>query len=193
MNPILLDIPTEIPTDRLLLRSYRAGDGAAYYNMVEENRDHLHEFLPAHVLALKNADDAEIVIRKLVAEWQLRNLFLFGMWEKATGSYIGETYLANADWDVPCIELGYFLVKASTGKGYATEAAHAIIRFAFEHLMVSRIALQIAAGNTASALVAERCGFLFEGCLRQRHPRKDGLVVDRLWYGLLRSEWKDAV
>ena len=193
MNPILLDIPTEFPTDRLLLRSYRPGDGAVYYNMVQENRDHLYEFLPAHVLSLQNAEEAEVVIRKLVAEWQLRNLFLFGMWEKATGAYIGETYLANADWDAACIELGYFLVKASTGKGYATEAARAIIRFAFEHLMVSRIELQIAAGNTASALVAERCGFHLEGRLRQRQHRKDGSVVDRLWYGLLHSEWNNAV
>jgi RimJ/RimL family protein N-acetyltransferase len=94
---------------------------------------------------------------------------------------------------VPCIELGYFLAKASTGKGYATEAARAVIRFAFEHLMVSRIELQIAAGNTASMRVAERCGFRQEGRQRQRHRRKDGNVVDRLWYGLLRSEWNDAV
>jgi RimJ/RimL family protein N-acetyltransferase len=115
------------------------------------------------------------------------------MWEKATGSYVGETYLANANWDVPCIELGYFLVKASTGKGYATEAARAVIRFAFEYLMVSRIELQIAAGNTASTRVAELCGFRLEGRLRQRQPKKDGSVVDRIWYGLLRTEWNEGI
>ena len=193
MNPILLDIPTEISTDRLMLRSYRPGDGAVYHSMVQENRDHLYEFLPVHVLALENPEDAEVVIRKLVAEWQLRNLFLFGMWEKATGSYIGETYLANADWEVPCIELGYFLIKASTGKGYATEAARAVIRFAFEYLKVSRIELQVAAGNTPSVHVAERCGFRLEGRLRRRQSRKDGSLVDKLWFGLLRSEWTEAV
>lgn len=193
MDPILLDVPTEILTERLALRSYRPGDGALYYQMVQENRDHLYEFLPIHVLALQNAEEAEVVMRKLAAEWQLRNLFLFGMWEKASGVYVGETYLANADWDVPCIELGYFLVKASTGKGYASEAARAVIQFAFEHLKVTRIELQVAAGNTASARVAERCGFKLEGRLRQRQHRKDGSVVDRLWYGLLRSEWTGAV
>jgi len=193
VDPILLDVPTEILTERLALRSYRPGDGALYYQMVQENRDHLSEFLPIHVLALQKAEEAEVVMRKLAAEWQLRNLFLFGMWEKASGKYVGETYLANADWDVPCIEMGYFLVKANTGKGYATEAARAVIQFAFERLKVTRIELQVAAGNTASARVAERCGFKLEGRLRQRQHRKDGSVVDRLWYGLLRSEWNDAV
>jgi RimJ/RimL family protein N-acetyltransferase len=101
-------------------------------------------------------------------------------------------YLANADWHVPCIELGYFVVRASTGKGMATEAARATIGFAFEHLWVTRIELQCAADNTASIRVAERCGFQYEGRLRQRHRKKAGEVVDRLWYGLLHSEWRNA-
>ena len=103
---------------------------------------------------------------------------------------ITATYLANADWQVPCIELGYFLSKDNTGKGFATEAARGVIRFAFEHLKVARIELHCAADNQASMKVAERCGFQLEGRLRQRHHKKDGTRIDRLWYGLLLSEWQ---
>lgn len=164
-----------------------------YYQMLRANWDHLYEFLPPNLMALQNEEDAEVVIRRLIADWQLRNLFIFGVWEKGTGNYVGETYLANADWHVPCIELGYFVVKESTGKGIATEAARATIRFAFEHLGVSRVELQCAADNEASIRVAERCGFHYEGRLRQRNRKKDGTVIDRLWYGLLRSEWQNSV
>ncbi|MCA9947977.1 MAG: GNAT family N-acetyltransferase, partial [Anaerolineales bacterium] len=87
-----------------------------------------------------------------------------------------------------CVELGYFLVKDKTGSGYATEAAQAMIQFAFEQLKVSRIDLQCAADNLASQRVAERCGFTLEGCQRQRQRKKDGKLVDRLWYGLLAQE-----
>jgi RimJ/RimL family protein N-acetyltransferase len=193
MNPILLDIPTEFATRRLLLRCYRPGDGAIYFQALRANRDHLYEFLPPNLRDLQTEEDAEVVIRRLIAEWQLRNLFIFGVWEKETGTYVGETYLANADWHVPCIELGYFVVKASAGKGIATEAARATIRFAFEHLRVSRIELQCAADNEASIRVAERCGFCYEGRLRQRNRKQDGTLVDRLWYGLLRSEWQNSL
>jgi len=192
MNPILLDMPTGLATERLLLRCYRPGDGAVYLQALRADWDHLHEFMPPNLMALRNEEDAEVVIRKSMAGWQLRDHFIFGVWERGTGSYAGETYLANADWRVPCIELGYFVVKASTGKGIATEAARATIRFAFEHLQVSRIELQCAADNAASIGVAERCGLHFEGRLRQRNRKKDGVVVDRLWYGLLRSEWQDS-
>ena len=192
MNPILLDIPGEMATERLHMRSYRPGDGKMYYQMLRQNRDHLYEFLPANMMAVQNEDEVEVFLRRFGAEWQLRNLFIFGVWEKETGIYVGEAYLANPDWHVPCIELGYFVVKASGGRGYATEAARAAITFAFEHLRVNRVELQVRADNAASIKVAEHCGFRYEGRQRQRHRKKNGEVVDRLWYGLLRSEWQNG-
>jgi RimJ/RimL family protein N-acetyltransferase len=192
MDPYQLDPPTQCASDRLVLRAYRPDDAALYFRVIRENWDHLYEFLPSNLETMQDAAGAEAFIRWLETEWQQRNLFLFGVWEKATGSYAGETYLANPDWHVPSLELGYFVVQAATGKGFATEAARATIRYAFEHLQVSRLDLQCRADNGASQRVAERCGFRLEGCQRLRHRRKDGFLVDRLWYGLLRSEWQDT-
>ena len=190
MDPILLDIPPEFQTERLLARTYRPGDGAQYYLALCDNREHLYEFMPKHYLNLQSEAEAEIEMRKLVAQWQLRNLFLFGLWEKESSRYVGETYLANADWHVPCIEVGYFVLKDYTGKGYASEAARGAVSFAFEHLHVLRVELQCTADNIASQRVAEHCGFRLEGRFRQRQRKKSGALVDRLWFGLLKEEWK---
>jgi ribosomal-protein-serine acetyltransferase len=192
MNPLLLDLPTEFSSERLLLRCYRPGDGAMYHQMLRANWDHLYEFLPKSLLEVQSEEDAKIVIRKLMAEWNMRNLFIFGIWEKETGAYIGESYLANADWHVPRIEVGYFIVQAATGKGFATEAALATVRYAFEQLGALRVELQCRVDNPASKRVAEKCGFTFEGRFRQRHRKKSGALVDVLWYGLLRSEWQNS-
>jgi RimJ/RimL family protein N-acetyltransferase len=192
MNPILLDLPTEFSTRRLLVRRYRPGDGAVYFQALRANRDHLYEFMPPVLADLQGEQDAEVLIRQRMADWQLRQLFIFGVWKKQTGAYAGETYLANADWKVPCIEVGYFVLQDHTGQGIATEAARGTIRFAFEHMGVSRVELQAAGDNTASMRVAERCGFQLEGRQRGRHRKKDRTLVDRLWYGLLRSEWQAA-
>jgi RimJ/RimL family protein N-acetyltransferase len=190
MDPLLLDMPTEFSSDRLLLRRYRPGDGAMYYQMLCANWDHLYEFLPASLMGIHNEDDAEAVIRQMLVDWNLRSLFIFGVWEKSTGVYVGESYLANADWDVPSIEVGYFILKASTGKGYATEAASATIRYAFEHLQAIRVELRCAADNPTSMRVAKHCGFVHEGLFRQDHRKKDGTLVDMHWFGLLLSEWQ---
>ena len=190
VDPLTLELPTEITTGRLRLRPYRAGDGEMYYRMLQENREHLYEFLPPFYLEMRSAEDTEARIRELAVEWEKRNLFIFGAWEKASGEYVGECYLANADWDVPRIEVGYFTIKAFTGKGYATEMARAMLRYAFVHMQVGRVNLQCSADNQGSRRVAERCGFIFEGRMRQHHRKKDGTLVDTLWYAMLKSEWE---
>jgi RimJ/RimL family protein N-acetyltransferase len=178
----------ELATPRLLLRPYRPGDGAAYVRMYDENQEHLREFMPEELREMATAHEAEGQVRRMTRQWRLGKLFVFGAWERDGGAYVGETYLANPDWPVPCIELGYFVVAAQTGQGYAVEAARAVVQFAFEVLKVDRVELYCASDNLASARVAERIGFSLEGRQRQRHRKRDGVLVDRLWYGLLRSE-----
>ena len=190
MNTNLHDLPTEFTSERLLLRRYRPSDITMYYCMLQDNAEHLYEFLPPFLINVHCEGDIKAWFDRQSAEWNARNLFIFGAWDKVTGIYVGESYLANPDWDVPRIEVGYFLVKEFTGKGYATEAANAAIRYAFEHMKILRIDLRCAADNTASIQVAKRCGFTQEGCFRQHHRKKDGVLVDMLWYGLLLSEWQ---
>lgn len=191
IDPNLLDPPTQLSSERLLLRCYQPADCAVYFQVIRENREHLYEFLPPVVEAMQTTADAEAFIRWQNDEWQRRTLFIFGCWEKATGQYVGETYLANPDWHVPCLELGYFLVKDATGKGYAVEAARTVLRCAFEVFQVTRVDLQCRVDNLPSQRVAERCGFRLEGRQRLRHRMKSGALVDRLWYGLLASEWAE--
>jgi len=191
MDPTLLDLPTVFTSERLRLRCYRPSDGDMYHQMLLTNWDHLYEFLPSFLMNVHSAEDAQTEFYRQMAEWNARNLFIFGVWEKTTDIYVGESYLANADWDVPRIEIGYFIVKPSTGKGYATEAARATIRYAFEQMKVLRVDLRCAADNKASIQVARHCGFTQEGCFRQYHRKKDGSLVDVSWYGLLLSEWQN--
>lgn len=173
----MIQPPDELASERLILRAYRADDAALYFRMVRENWDHLYEFLPEQVRSMQSEADAGDVLGWLEGERRKGSLYIFGLWEKDSGRYVGETYLANPDWHVPSIELGYFLVRAATGR-------------AFDHLRVRRVDLQVRADNTASRRVAERLGFCLEGCQRLRHRKQDGVLVDRLWYGLLREEWE---
>ena len=191
MDTNLLDLPPQFTSERLRLRRYRPEDRGTYFQALDRNREHLYEFLPPFLLNLHGEEDAQAWFDRQDAEWKAHNLFIFGVWEKRTGVYVGETYLANPDWDVPRIEVGYFLVRKCTGKGYATEAARAIIQYAFEQMKVLRIDLQCAADNAASIRVAGRCGFTQEGCFRQHHRKKDGTLVDTYWYRLLLAEWQN--
>ena len=114
-------LPTHFTSERLLLRRYRLADAPAYFRMLRENQAHLREFLPPNLAAAQNEDDIRAVITWQIKRWQRGELFILGLWEKSSGEYVGEVYLANADWEVPCIEVGYFTVQQQGGKGYAAK------------------------------------------------------------------------
>lgn len=88
-----------------------------------------------------------------------------------------------------CGELGYWYGPDYWGRGYATEAAQAMIRAAFESWGLHRVYGQHFATNPASGRVMEKCGLRYEGTLRQ-HLRKGDHYEDVVCRGILKTEWE---
>ena len=61
------------------------------------------------------------------------------------------------------VEIGYSLVPEAQGRGYATEAARALIGLAFSRPGVSRVIAETFPELTASIRVMEKCGLTFDG------------------------------
>jgi len=86
-------------------------------------------------------------------------------------------------------ELGYWLGPTYWGRGFATEAAAALVAWAFPALRLERVYAQYLDDNRASGRVLEKIGMLREG-VRRHHVKKDGRYLDAHQYGLLRKEWR---
>jgi RimJ/RimL family protein N-acetyltransferase len=87
--------------------------------------------------------------------------------------------------------LGYCFTEASWGHGYATEAARALLRWAFDTLDLNRVQAEADTRNIASARVLEKLGFVREGTLREDCV-VNGEVSDSWVFGLLRREWQPS-
>ncbi|MEF3405716.1 GNAT family N-acetyltransferase [Agromyces sp. CCNWLW203] len=85
--------------------------------------------------------------------------------------------------------LGYCLNRAAWGHGYATEAAQAVLAWAFDTIDVNRVQSETDTRNLASARVLEKLGFVREGTLRE-DCIVNGDVSDSWVYGLLRRDWR---
>ncbi len=86
-------------------------------------------------------------------------------------------------------ELGYWIGVPYWGRGYATEAATALLAHGFRALRLARIHACHFAGNDASGRVLQKIGMTHEG--RQRsHVLKDGRLLDLELYGVLRQEFE---
>ncbi len=85
-------------------------------------------------------------------------------------------------------ELGYWVGKPFWNRGYATEAAIALLAFGFDELQLNRIHAAHLARNPSSGRVMEKSGMLLEGTAR-KDTMKWGKYEDLVSYGLLREDW----
>ncbi|MEJ2482842.1 MAG: GNAT family N-acetyltransferase [Gemmatimonadota bacterium] len=84
-------------------------------------------------------------------------------------------------------ELGYWIGVPYWGRGYATEAASAVVEYGFRRLALQRIAARAFSRNPASARVLEKIGMQHEGTQR-KGLRKNGELLDTELYAVLRED-----
>jgi ribosomal-protein-alanine N-acetyltransferase len=107
------------------------------------------------------------------------------------GAFLGWCGLTRWNPDHRSASLGYCLGDEAWGQGYATEAACALLRWAFGTLDLNRVQAEADTRNVASARVLEKLGFVREGTLRQDCV-VDGEGSDSWVYGLIRRQWRPA-
>lgn len=82
---------------------------------------------------------------------------------KSTGKMIGTCGFTKFDYPNNCAEIGYVINPDFWGRGYATEAVSAVLKFGFLRLGLNRIEARYIIGNEASRRVMEKNGMTFEG------------------------------
>lgn len=118
-----------------------------------------------------------------------RKCFFFAMLEKDTGNFVGAigfTIIEKTN-DHGIAEMGYFALKDYWGKGYVTEAARSVVRFAFEEVRLHKMLAGCNALNTKSENIMKKLGMSKEAHHKQQMLFED-TWCDRLIYAKLRDE-----
>src|SRR5271168_2431593 len=159
MKPILMDFPMPITTPRLLIRPPILGDGVALNEAIIESYENLRNNM-AWAKEKPSLDDSEEIVRQAAANWILKKdeepylpLFMFDL---KNNHFIGATGFHHISWDVPCLEMGYWIRNTGTGNGYMTEAINAITQYAIKQLGMKRVAITCDTENLKSRKIPER-------------------------------------
>jgi RimJ/RimL family protein N-acetyltransferase len=183
----LIPLPDELRGASVLLRPYRDDDAEALFESIHASREHLRPWV-SWVDRRQTIDDTREVVRRMMAQWLLREELALGIWEAASGRHLGECGLHHIDWRLRRFAIGYWLRASAEGRGAMTEAARLLIDFAFDGLRANRVELTCDALNTRSAAVAERLGFVREARLRNEELARDGTLRDTLVYALIPTD-----
>ena len=171
-----------IETKRLLLRPFQNGDADDLFAYL--SKEEVVRFEPYGTLTYEQA----------VAQAELRaNDPDFIAVQLKTGGVIGNLYFSKAEFD--SWELGYVFNNTYWKNGYATEAAHALLKHAFEELNVRRVIAKCNPQNENSWRLLERLGLRREGHLLQSvyffvDPEGNPIWHDTYEYAILKQEWK---
>ncbi|MGD9959551.1 GNAT family N-acetyltransferase [Nocardioides sp.] len=108
---------------------------------------------------------------------------------RSDGAFLGWCGVTRYNSDYRSASLGYCFTESAWGFGYATEAAGALLRWAFDSLDLNRVQAEADTRNAASARVLEKLGFVHEGTLREDCV-VGGEVSDSWVFGLIRRDWR---
>jgi len=176
-DPILRDLPEELSGERVRLRPYRAGDGMALWEAVEESREHLQPWRPWEDHPV-SPDETEAFVRHEMVKWILREYLPMSLWEKETGKYLGGVGLYHIRWEVPSFQIGYWLRASAEGKGYMTEAVRLLCDCAFQTLEAQRVEIRCDTRNARSAAIPRRLGFMHDATLQNQSRNSQGELRD---------------
>jgi ribosomal-protein-alanine N-acetyltransferase len=179
-----LDRVPHIETARLVLRSFTLGD-------VEDVYDYAHTEAFWRYLPNMPRSYTREVAAAFLGRATTRDLALQVEWAiEFEGHAIGAINVRPQRADRRA-SMGYGIGPAHWGRGIMTEAARAVVDWAFAHLEIDRVFATADARNIGSWGVMRHLGMQHEGTLRQ-HRMQDGVAADEVVYGILRNEWGAA-
>ena len=102
-------------------------DTLSYFQLIENNRPRLEDFIAGIVSRTKNSTDTEIFIDEIIEKNLNKTYFPYLVIDTNNREFVGFLDVKNIDWNIPKAEIGYFIDKKHTGKGLAEKALNKII------------------------------------------------------------------
>jgi ribosomal-protein-alanine N-acetyltransferase len=163
-----------LETERLILRPISNDDLAATHRVFDDPavRRYLWDDRPVSL------EDTASVVQASARDFSERGVGLFGVRLRGAEELVG---LCGLRWEdgIGDMEIIYCLLPELWGRGLATEAAEACLRFAFEEARLERVMAGADEPNAASLRIIEKLGMRFVGRILPAAPEAPYFVFNR--------------
>ena len=174
-----------IETKRLIIRPFKASD---YKRVAEVCGDYDVAKMTLAIPHPYTEENAKGFIEYTLESSKKKESYEYAVcFKEDRDTVVGCMGLMHVNKTASKAELGYWIDKAHWNQGVATEAATAMIRFAFDYLKLHSVIARHAAHNPASGKVMKKCGMKYVGLFRE-HECRDGKFYDVEYYEILASD-----
>lgn len=179
-----------MPTD-IHIRPLEITDTNDILRIITTNRDFLQPFDPIREESFFTYEFQRKHIEETIDHFKNDKEYAFAISLSTTDTIIGRiTLSAVSRGPFQNTYMGYFIDQQHNGKGYATQAIHLAVRYAFETIHLHRIQAGVLPRNTASIRVLEKNKFRYEG-LAKRYLKIQGLWEDHNLYAITHEDWRE--
>lgn len=172
-----------IHTDRLYLRLFEKNDAETVKELC--NNINVYKTM-LYIPYPYSLNDALVWIENHKKNFDEDRLYEFAITDKESGDVLGAISLSN-NQKYKNGEMGYWIGEKYWGNGYGTEAAKAIIEFAFVEKKFHKVFARYFKSNPASGRIMEKVGMEQEGILKDQ-VIKDGKYEDLVYFGIINSQ-----
>jgi [ribosomal protein S5]-alanine N-acetyltransferase len=178
-----------IETARLVLRKFSFADTESVWRNFAGDEQVQNDYgEPVY----KTVEDTKLLLKKYINAYEKPETYRWGAFLKdEPENCIGMVAYFLVDTHNQFCEIEYCIGKQFQNKGYISEAVKAITDYAFNKVGFNRVQVSCRSVNIPSKRVIEKCEFTYEGTLRQFFNHL-GQFQDRMYYSLLREEWKNG-
>lgn len=178
-----------LETERLILRLWREEDKEPFARM-NANSDVMRYF--PKTLSRAESDAA---VERYKSHEEKYGYCFWAVEEKQSGDFVGFVGISNSPFEAhftPCVEIGWRLAPEYWGKGYATEAAHASLKYGFDEVGLDEIVSFTTHNNLPSMAVMERIGMVRKEADDFNHPNLDAShpLCPHVFYRIRREDYR---
>ena len=170
-----------LSTVRLTLRSFAPEDAESCLHNWTADKE-IYRYLSAQP---QTAEEVREWLSSADEAYADPRTYYWAIEETRSGEVIGELFVDDFGTSSRWCEVDWKIGPAFQGKGYATEAARAVLEYLIREVGFHRIEAKCCVENTASERVMQKLGMNKEGILRERFYGKDGRWHDLAEYSLL--------
>jgi len=149
-----------LQTERLIVRTWSPDDAKDGFRIWSDPE--VMRYVGATGQPHASIEETRALLGRLIAHQKLHGFGFWAVVEKESSQLIGSCGMGyQRDGGLP-IEFGYTLARSHWGRGYATEAGRACLRYAFENLRLTKLSASVDSRNVASQRVLEKIGFIYQ-------------------------------
>ncbi|HEY4935449.1 MAG TPA: GNAT family N-acetyltransferase [Puia sp.] len=175
-----------IETERLILRNWKKEDTLTFTEMCAD-RD-VMEFISTPL----TPEEVRMTIGRISDHFKKHGFGLYALEKRDTKTFIGFTGFMIPNFEhffTPCVEIGWRIKSTEWNKGYATEAAKALLYFGFTQLAFDKVYSFTSIHNLASQRVMQKIGLHSKGSFYHPMLSPDHILSEHELYCIEKDEF----